>query len=87
MKLTYYFLILNIFDSCYYKIQLPTFSYTQLLNKPYGNEFTLREQNPNLKCCQPLELLTHFEKRSRPFNTGNMGSVGQGAAKLLSIKL
>ena len=25
-------------------------------------EITLREQNPPLKCCQPLELFTHFER-------------------------
>ena len=25
-----------------------------------------------LKCCQPLEILTYFEKGLRCFNTGNM---------------
>ena len=32
----------------------------RLLNKPYENEVTLTGQNPPLKCCQPLEILTHF---------------------------
>ena len=31
----------------------------------------MREQNPPLKGCKPLELLTDF--RFRPFNTGCMG--------------
>ena len=57
------------------ELQLSTFAYTWLLNKPYENEVTLREQNPPLKYCQPLELLTYFEKRFRSFNTSNMGSV------------
>ena len=34
--------------------------YKRLLNKPYVNEVTLIGQNPPLKCCQPLENLTHF---------------------------
>ena len=34
----------------------------RLLNKPYVNEVTLSKQNPALKCCQSLELLTHFLK-------------------------
>ena len=28
------------------------------VNKPYENEVTLREQNPPLKYCQHLEILT-----------------------------
>ena len=31
-------------------LQLPTFAYNRLLNKPYENEVTLRGQNPPLKC-------------------------------------
>ena len=38
------------------------FSYIRLLNKHYENEVTLTQQNPPLKCCQPLQLLTHFER-------------------------
>ena len=30
--------------------------YIRLLNKPYVNGVTLREQNQPLKCCQPLEF-------------------------------
>ena len=37
-------------------IQLQTFAYTRLLNKPYKNEFTFREQNLPLKCHKPLKL-------------------------------
>ena len=43
-------------------LQLLNFAYKRLLNKPYENEVTLTGQNPPLKCCQPLELLTYFEK-------------------------
>ena len=31
-----------------------------LVNKNYQNEVTLTGQSPPLKCCQPLEILTHF---------------------------
>ena len=33
----------------------------QMLNKPYVNEITLREQNLPLKCCQPLEKLVYVK--------------------------
>ena len=36
--------------------------YKLLLDKPYENEVTLREQNLPSKCCQPLEILTQFKK-------------------------
>ena len=42
-------------------IQLWTFAYIRLLNKPYENEVILREQNPPLKCNWPLEISTSFE--------------------------
>ena len=32
-------------------LQLPTFAFTRLLNKPYENEVTLTGQKPPLKCC------------------------------------
>ena len=35
----------------------------------------------------PLELLTYFKKGFRSFQTVNLGSVGQTAAKLLAFKL
>ena len=35
-------------------------AYKRLLNKPYENEVTLTRQNLPFKCCQPLEILTHF---------------------------
>ena len=68
-------------------IQLQTFPYTRLLNKPYKNEFTFREQNLPLKCHKPLKILLYYEKRFRSLNAGNMESVGQRAAKFLSDKL
>ena len=46
-------------------------------NKPYLNEVTLTEQNPPLKCCWPLELLTQFF-----FKAENLGSVDQRALKV-----
>ena len=42
-------------------IQLPTFAYKRLLNKPYESEVTLTKQNLHLKCCQSLELLTQLK--------------------------
>ena len=44
------------------EIQSWTFAYIQLLNKPYENEVTLTGQNPPLKCCQHLELLTQLKR-------------------------
>ena len=43
-------------------IQLLTSDYIRLLNKPYVNGVTLREQNQPLKCYQPLELLTQLKR-------------------------
>ena len=43
-------------------IQSWTFAYIRLLNKPYENEVTLTGQNPPLKCCQHLELLTQLKR-------------------------
>ena len=63
------------------------FAYIRLLNKPYENEVTLRGQNIILKCYQALELRLYFGKGFRSFYTGNIGSVGQKASKLLAVKL
>ena len=41
-------------------IQLRAKQTAPLVNKHYQNEVTLTGQNPPLKCCQPLEILTHF---------------------------
>ena len=70
-----------------YTIQLLTSNYKRLVNRSYVNGVTLRGQNPPLKYCQPLERLTYFERGFRSFNTGNMESAGQRAAKLPSFKL
>ena len=43
-------------------IQLWTFAYVRLLNKPYKNEVTLREQKKPLKCCYSLHFLHAFLK-------------------------
>ena len=45
-----------------YSIQIKSDQTERLLNKPYVNEVTLTGQNPPLKYCQPLELLTQLEK-------------------------
>ena len=69
------------------------YSYSEEQNKPTicpflkQTEVILRRQNIPLKFRQPLELLMYIEKGFRSFHTGNMGSVGQRAAKLLSVKL
>ena len=47
----------------------------------------MREQNISLKCYQPHELLIHFGKGVRSLYIGNIGSVGQRAAKLLAVKV
>ena len=57
------------------------------VNKPYENEVTLRGKNMPLKCCQPLKLLMYVERVVRSFHTITTESVGQRAAKLLSVKL
>ena len=51
------------------------------------NEVTFRGQNICLKCYQSLELLLYFGKGFRFFHKGNIGSVGQGASKLLAVKV
>ena len=43
-------------------IQLWTYAYIRLLNRPYGNEVTLRRQKPPLKCCQLLDFQSTFLK-------------------------
>ena len=45
------------------KVQLPTFAFTRLLDKPYENEVTLTVQNPPLKCCQHIEIRYTVRKR------------------------
>ena len=47
---------------CNFFIQSWTFVYARLLNKPYVNEITLTGQNPSLKHCLALEILTQFFK-------------------------
>ena len=49
------FLMVSIFG-CPTNIQLLISDYIQLLNKPYVNGVTLREQNQPLKYCQPLDF-------------------------------
>ena len=61
--------------------------YKYVLDKPYENQVTLREKNLSLKYCHPLEVLIYFGKGFRYFQTSDMESVGQRAAKLLAIKV
>ena len=64
------------------------FAYVRLINKPYENEVTLTGQKPPLKYRQTLEILTHFiTGLDLFFILEKLGSVGQGATKLLDIKL
>ena len=58
---TYTLQIVVSLVEAYLHIQLLTSDYKRLLNKPYENEVTLRGQNPPLKCCRPLELLSPFK--------------------------
>ena len=41
-------------------LQLRVKQTAPLINKHYQNEVTLTGKSPPLKCCQPLEILTHF---------------------------
>ena len=66
------------------KIQLWTFAYVGLLNKPYENEVTLREQKIPLICCQPLDCLDAFLKG---LDFLFIKSVSQRALKLLAVKV
>ena len=54
------FLLLLAYTTQY--MQSWTFDYIWLLNQPYENEVTMTWQNPPLKYCQPLEILTHYKK-------------------------
>ena len=45
-----------------FQIQIKSDQRERLLSTPYVNEVTLTGQNPPLKYCQPLELLTQLEK-------------------------
>ena len=36
-------------------------TYGYLISPAYENEVSLRGQNPPLKCCQPLKILTCFK--------------------------
>ena len=42
-------------------IQSWIFAIILFLDKPHENEVTLAGQNPILKCCCSLEILTHFK--------------------------
>ena len=61
-------------------------AYKQLLNKPYVNEVFERAKL-TLKMPTAAWFLVYFFKRFRSFNTANIESVSQKAAKLLSIKI
>ena len=43
------------------EVQLRAKQMAHLVNKHYQNEVTLTGQNLPLKCCKPVEILTHFE--------------------------
>ena len=68
-------------------LQLRGSDYKQLLNKPYVNKVTLREQYLSLKFCQLLEFFTYFERDFGSFLKDNKWSVDQRDAKLLPVKL
>ena len=57
-------LLINVFSLCSLGllIQLSTFAYKRLLNKPYENEVTLRGQKSPLKCCQYFGFQCPFFK-------------------------
>ena len=57
-------------------LQLWTFAYVWLLNKPYENEVILREQKLTLKCCKRLKILIDFKEGFEPIPLGK----GSGTA-------
>ena len=74
----------DIYDS---HVQLKSDQTTWSSSKPYVNEIILKGQNPALKRWQQIKLLIYIHRGFRAFHTGNIGSVVQRAAKLLSVKL
>ena len=54
---------------------------------PYVNEVILRGKNLSLRSASLFYLLTNIENRFIYFQRANIGSVGQRAAKLLSLKI
>ena len=63
------------------------FAIKWLLDKPYENEFILREQNLSLKCCLLLEEVLFNLRRFRYLHTSNIESVCQRAAKLPAVEV
>ena len=67
-------------------IQLPTFAYVQLLDKPCENEVILIAEH-NLKMLLASSALDVLWEGFRSFYTGNKESVCQWDAKLPAIKV
>ena len=78
--------IIQIWMNASIYIQLWSSDYKWLLNIPCGNEVILRGKNLPLKCCQPLEHLSYYERGFWSFHLGKIESVGVKAAKLPFIK-
>ena len=51
--------------------------------RPNKNEVILRGQTISLRYCQPLKHLIYFAKGFGSFPTGNVGSIGQRATKVV----
>ena len=75
-----------ISDFCSY-IQLTTFAYKRLLNKPYENEVYLTGQSKRKIVASPRIFDILFKKRFRSFYTVNIGFVGNRSSKLLAGKV
>ena len=70
-----------------YVIQLWPFAYIWLLNKLFENEVNFRGQNIPLNYCDTLRLVLYIEKGFISFCIFDKESVGQRAAKLVSVQL
>ena len=55
------FYIFTLVKKCHYHVQLRAKQTATLENKHYQNKVTLTGQSQPLKCCQLLEILTHFK--------------------------
>ena len=73
-----------ILDNKKIKVRV-SYSYgTLIVNsyRPNENEVILRGQTISLRYCQPLKLLIYIARGFGSFPTGNVGSIGQRAAKV-----
>ena len=58
-----------------------------LLNKPYVNGVTLREQNLSLKSFMSFEFILSILKRFKSFQSGTVGLCRSNSCKVMSYQI